>query len=64
MVERHFTTGCKTRGSPSTLDTAKVGSVTFFIEIYKKMTISFEFRKFSYKFDKAEKEFLDTMKEK
>ena len=47
MVERHFTTGCKPRGSPSTLDTAKVGSVTFFIEIYKKMTISFEFRKFS-----------------
>ena len=47
MVERHFTTGCKTRGSPSTLDTAKVDFVVFFIETYKKMTISFEFRKFS-----------------
>lgn len=47
MVERHFTTGCKIRGSPSALNTAKADFVVFFIKIYKKMTISFEFRKFS-----------------
>lgn len=47
MVERHFTTGCKTRGSPSTLDTAKVDFVIFLSKYIKKMTISFEFREFS-----------------
>lgn len=35
MVERHFTTGCKTRGSPSTLDTAKVDFVIFLSKYIK-----------------------------
>lgn len=47
MVERHFTTGCKIRGSPSALDTAKVDFVVFLSKYIKKMMISFEFRKFS-----------------
>lgn len=47
MVERHFTTGCKIRGSPSALNTAKADFVVFLSKYIKKMTISFEFRKFS-----------------
>ena len=42
MVERHFTTGCKIRGSPSALNTAKADFVVF-LSKYIKMRIKFKF---------------------
>ncbi len=35
MVERHFTTGCKIRGSPSALNTAKADFVVFLLKYIK-----------------------------